>query len=103
MSASRAVAVIPSKRPEPKEPPVKKRPLKCARKPGIVAQKALRDLAWEMVENGYSYREAQELLRLSMIRVALKRSKDVKTTAATRLGISRNHLDNYFARGKELL
>jgi len=83
--------------------PPKECPLKCSRKPGLLAEKALRDAAWQLVENHYTYEEAQELLRLYMMRAAMKCCKDVKKHAAERLGISRVHLDNYLVRGKELM
>ena len=83
--------------------PVKKRPLQCHRKPGMQAEAALRSCTWQLIEDGYSYDEAQELLRLYLIGAAMKCAKDVKTKAAARLKITREHLDNYLARGKGLL
>lgn len=86
-----------------KKIPVKKRPLQCHRRPNMLAADALRSCTWKLIEDGYSYDESLELLRLYLINAAMKCAKDVKKHAAVRLGISRYHLDNYLARGKGLL
>ena len=83
--------------------PVKKRALACHRKPGMLMEAQLRSCTWKLIEDGYNYEEAQELLRLFLINAAMKCSKNIKRHAAAKLGITPTHLDNYLSRGKGLL
>jgi hypothetical protein len=88
-----------AKKPKRAEP----KPLHVKRKPGMQTSAAIRACAWALLEEGFDYEEAQELFRLALIEKALRCSKGVKTTAGARLGISREHVRKYLARGKDVL
>jgi transposase len=56
-----------------------------------------------VLAEGYSYREAIDLFRVFLLDSALISAGKNKSKAAARLKISRDHVRDYHARGKELL
>jgi hypothetical protein len=76
-------------------------PKRTAKK--LEARYRLRECAKQLLHEGYSYREAQDLLRLYLLDTALMDAAQVKTQAAKRLKISRDHVRDYHARGKGLI
>jgi transposase len=94
MSATARVAAIPKRA-------VKK--LAIDRRPSAEARYRLRECAKQLLYEGYSYREAQDLLRLYLMDTALMDAAQVKTKAAKRLKISRDHVRDFHRRGKGLL
>jgi hypothetical protein len=77
--------------------------LAISRRPSAEARYRLRECAKQLLHEGYSYREAQDLLRLYLLDTALMDAAQVKTQAAKRLKISRDHVRDYHARGKGLI
>jgi DNA-binding NtrC family response regulator len=59
--------------------------------------------AKRLVTDNYSYRDAIDLLRLNMLLEALRLEKGNKKAAGERLGISRNHVREYYKRGVHLV
>jgi DNA-binding NtrC family response regulator len=81
----------------PADPPL------AVRKPNAETRYRLRMCVQQVLTEGYSYREAQDLYREFLLDQALVNAQGVKTKAAERLKISRDHVRDYHARGKELL
>ncbi len=77
--------------------------LEVRRKPSAAAQIKLNECAMQLLNEGFGYREAVDLLRQAMLGKALILSEQSKTKAARRLRTSREHLSKYYRRGKELI
>lgn len=82
---------------------IKEQPLHAQRKPNAKTDAALCHAAAEGRKDGFGLVELVEQFRVRVMQLELKAADGVKTLAAARLGITRTHLDNYLARGKELL
>ena len=95
MSATERVVSISKKR-TPKA-------LAGNRKPSVEAKYRLGLCAEQMLRENYSYREAQELLRGTLMQKAVDEAKGNKSKAAARLGIDRNHVHSYLKRAKGLI
>jgi DNA-binding protein Fis len=84
------------------EAPEKAAP-RIPRRPTNEAQYRIRQCIQKLMDEGYDYEAAQTIFRTYMIDTALKAAKGVKTHAAKTLGITRDHVRDYHARGKDLL
>ena len=89
--------------PKPKRSSKELEPLTVRRKPSSEARYRLRECARQLLKEDYGYRESQELLRLYLLDTALMSAGGVKKKAAAQLGISRDHVRDYHARGKEFI
>jgi DNA-binding NtrC family response regulator len=78
-------------------------PFKVRRAPVPRMRSAMIHAATVLCEEGYSYREAQSLLRAFFLEVTLGRCNGNVTHAAQKLGIARNHLRKFHERGEKLL
>lgn len=72
-------------------------------RPAPATRAILRDFAKQMLRDGYRYADALDLARVFLIDEALQATKGEKTAAGEKLGLSREHIRKFHARGEQVL
>jgi hypothetical protein len=80
-----------------------KPPVTVSREPSTDLRHLLRATTMRMIKDGFSYREAQILIRQYMLNQAHAISGGEHTKAGAILGISRDHARDYYERGGDLV
>ncbi|HWR36405.1 MAG TPA: hypothetical protein VN622_11100 [Clostridia bacterium] len=73
------------------------------REPSADAKYLLRQAASTLQKEGFDYREGTDLFRVYYMDVALLMDGGVKKAAAKRIGISRNHVRDFYKRAVDVL